>query len=187
MNQNKLSFESENLQVDYLTFNIQGTPDFDLVNRIAKYLFQHFDFNSIISNCSKNKKHLFFSDKNRHQVEFALYLRAPELNSFWDGTQIRFSGKNAIRFYQLIQQQKINWHLFKTQNFKKHPYLTSFSVGSIRSQKWGQIRLFFKNLSFENRFSPQQAMLGTQWKFSSHFSPGARAFSQNPHISQNNE
>ena len=59
MNQNKLSFESENLQVDYLTFNIQGTPDFDLVNRIAKYLFQHFDFNSIISNCSKNKKYLF--------------------------------------------------------------------------------------------------------------------------------
>ena len=112
MNQNKLSFESENLQVDYLTFNIQGTPDFDLVNRIAKYLFQHFDFNSIISNCSKNKKHLFFSDKNRHQVEFAVYLRAPELNSFWDGIQIRFSGKNAIRFYQLIQQQKINWHLF---------------------------------------------------------------------------
>ncbi len=59
MKQNKLSFESENLQVDYLTFNIQGTPDFDLVNRIAKYLFQHFDFNSIISNCSKNKTHLF--------------------------------------------------------------------------------------------------------------------------------
>jgi len=118
MNQNKLTFQSQNLIVDYLTFNIQGTPDFDLVNRIAKYLFQHFDFNSIISNCSKNKKYLFFSDKNRHQVEFAVYLRAPELNSFWDGTQIRFSGKNAMRFYQLIQQQKINWNLFKTQNFK---------------------------------------------------------------------
>ena len=116
MKQNKLTFESENLQVDYLTFNIQGTADFDLINRIAKYLFQHFAFNSIISDCSKNKKHLFFSDKNRHQVEFAVYLRAPELNSFWDGTQIRFSGKNATRFYQLIQQQKINWHLFKIQN-----------------------------------------------------------------------
>ena len=88
------------------------------MSSIAKYLFQHFDFNSIISNCSKNKKHLFFSDKNRHQVEFAVYLRAPELNSFWDGTQIRFSGKNAIRFYQLIRQQKTNSHLFKTQNFK---------------------------------------------------------------------
>ena len=110
-----LSFKSENLVVDYLTFNIQGMPDFDLVNRIAEYLFQHFDFNSIIP----NKKHAFFSDTNKHQVEFAFYQRAPELNSFWDGTQIRFSGKNATRFYQLIQQQKINWHLFKTQNSKK--------------------------------------------------------------------
>lgn len=34
MKQNKLSFESENLQVDYLTFNIQGTADFDLINYI---------------------------------------------------------------------------------------------------------------------------------------------------------
>jgi hypothetical protein len=100
MKQNKFSFESENLQVDYLTFNIQGIAD----------------FNSIILNCSKNKKHLFFSNKNKHQVEFAFYQRAPELNSFWDGTQIRFSGKNATRFSQLIQQQRINWHLFKTQN-----------------------------------------------------------------------
>ena len=63
MNQNKLNIESEDLQVDYLTFNIQGTPDFDLVNRISKYLFQHFDFNSIISNYSKNKKHLFLAIK----------------------------------------------------------------------------------------------------------------------------
>lgn len=118
MNTNLLNFKTENLQVDYLTFNIQGIADFDLVHRISEYLFQHFAFNSIISNCSKNKNHLFFSDKNKHQVEFAIYQRAPELNSFWDGTQVRFSGKNATRFYQLIQQQKINWYLFKTQNFK---------------------------------------------------------------------
>ena len=39
MNQNKLSFELENLVVDYLTFNIQGTADFDLVNRMVKNSF----------------------------------------------------------------------------------------------------------------------------------------------------
>lgn len=59
MKENKLTFQSQNLVVDYLTFNIQGTADFDLVHRIAEYLFQHFAFNSIISNCSKNKNHLF--------------------------------------------------------------------------------------------------------------------------------
>lgn len=111
-----LNFKNENLQVDYLIFNIQGTADFDLVNRIAKYLFQNFGFNSTFVTGSKNKKHAFFSPTNKHQVKFACYRRAPELNSFWDGTQIRFSAKNAAIFYHLIQQQKINWDFFKTQN-----------------------------------------------------------------------
>ena len=31
---------------------------------------------------AQKKKYLFFSDKNRHQVEFALYLRAPELKTY---------------------------------------------------------------------------------------------------------
>lgn len=82
MNQNKSGFELENLQVDYLTFNIQGTVDCDLVNRIAKYVFQHFVFSSISLNCSENKPHFFFSDKNKNQLEFLVYQGAPELNSF---------------------------------------------------------------------------------------------------------
>ena len=40
MNQNKLSFESEKLVVDYISFNIQGLVDRKQVERIAKYFFQ---------------------------------------------------------------------------------------------------------------------------------------------------
>ena len=40
---NKLSFQSENLQVDYLTFHIPGS---DNTESIAKYLFEKFNFNS---------------------------------------------------------------------------------------------------------------------------------------------
>lgn len=39
MNQNKLAFQSENLVVDWISFNIQGTADFDLVNRMVKNSF----------------------------------------------------------------------------------------------------------------------------------------------------
>ena len=39
MKQNKLSFESEKLVVDYISFNIQGLIDRKQVKRIAKYLF----------------------------------------------------------------------------------------------------------------------------------------------------
>ena len=43
MKQNKLTFESENLVVDYISFNIPGS---DNTESIAKYLFEKFNFNS---------------------------------------------------------------------------------------------------------------------------------------------
>ena len=46
MTQNKLTFESENLVVDWIGFNIQGFVDRKQVERISKYLFQNFGFNS---------------------------------------------------------------------------------------------------------------------------------------------
>lgn len=42
MNRNKLTFESENLVVDYISFNIPGS---DNTESIAKYLFEKFNFN----------------------------------------------------------------------------------------------------------------------------------------------
>jgi len=111
MKQNKLSFESENLQVDYLTFNIQGTPDFDLVNRIAKYLFQAFGFNSTITRIIKGKwksKDLNYNSINKFQISFRQHEYDPEIKSFWVGTKIDFSGNNATQFYKIIQQQKFD-------------------------------------------------------------------------------
>ena len=58
----------------------------------------------------------------------------------------------------LIILKKFHWvpniaswgeHRFsKLKILKKHTYLTSFSVGSIPSQKWGEIRVFFQNFEF---------------------------------------
>lgn len=49
MNRNKLSFESENLVVDYISFNISGFKD---PEPIAKYL-SSFGFNSILKSNEK--------------------------------------------------------------------------------------------------------------------------------------
>jgi hypothetical protein len=46
MMQNELSFESENLVVDYIFFNLTGS---DNTESIAKYLFEKFNFNSTIA------------------------------------------------------------------------------------------------------------------------------------------
>ena len=46
MIKNKLSFESENLVVDYISLNIGGS---DNRKSIAKYLFEKLNFNSTFS------------------------------------------------------------------------------------------------------------------------------------------
>lgn len=53
MNRNKLSFESQNLVVDYISFNIKGLID---LKSIAKYFFEIFNFNSIIATSQNGKE-----------------------------------------------------------------------------------------------------------------------------------
>ena len=52
MKQNKLSFESERLVVDYLSFNITGCKD---PGRIANYLSDSFGFNSVVKETFQGK------------------------------------------------------------------------------------------------------------------------------------
>ena len=121
MHQNKLSFDTENLVVDYISFNIQGPVDRKQVERIAKFLFQNLGFNSTIVKIINGKwksEYLNYARQNRFQVSFRQHEYDPEVKSFWVGTKIDFSGKNADRFYKDIRAQKISWYLFKTQNLK---------------------------------------------------------------------
>lgn len=113
MKQNKLTFQSENLVVDYISFNIQGLVDRKKLERISKYLFQNFGFNSILAKGSDRKiKSLIFSEKNKFQVSFRQYQYSPELKSFWEGTQVIFTGKNANHFYKQIKNSKWDWNIF---------------------------------------------------------------------------
>lgn len=113
MKENKLSFASENLVVDYISFNIQGLVDRKQVERIAKYFFQILGFNSTFAKGSTGKEEdLFFDFQNQHQVSFRYYLYASEYTTYWSGTKVDFSGKNATQFYSIIKQQKFNWNIF---------------------------------------------------------------------------
>ena len=62
MNQNKSTFESENLVVDWIGFNIQGLLDRKQVKQIAKYLFQNFGFNSTLAVGLDGKEEILFND-----------------------------------------------------------------------------------------------------------------------------
>lgn len=99
MNQNKLSFESEKLVVDYISFNIPGSNN---TESIAKYLFEKFNFNSTFAKGQNGTTDdWFYLPVNQHQVSFRQLEYDPSFKSFWKGTTIHFSGPNAAQFYKI--------------------------------------------------------------------------------------
>ena len=111
MNQNKLSFKSEKLVVDYICLNIRTLID---TKTIARFLFS-IGFNSsiYINDILQQKDSLqTFSHKNKYKVSFRQYTYNPKAKSFWEGTKVHFSGINARYFYTLVQNKIIDWNIF---------------------------------------------------------------------------
>jgi len=74
MVKNKLTFESENLVGDYISFNIQGLIDPEL---ILNYLFQNFGFNYTIEK-RINGKWKSESSNSARQNQFKVSFRQHE-------------------------------------------------------------------------------------------------------------
>ena len=117
MNQNKLSFESENLVVDYISFNIQGLTDPKDIAKIAFYLSNLFGFNSQIKeNYEDHFEDLISENRNRGKIAFIRF--SSKFNPYWTGTIISFPGQNAAYLYSLIKREKIDWNLFGLKTIK---------------------------------------------------------------------
>ena len=114
MIKNKLNFESGNLAIDWIGFNIQGFVNKKQVERIANYLFQNFGFNATFAvGLDGKEEYLFKNLKNNYQVSFRLYRYS---DIYWDGIKIDFSGNNAAQVYNLIKEQKFDWNIFQLSN-----------------------------------------------------------------------
>ena len=143
MNQNKLSFESENLVVDWIGFNIQGFVEKKQIKQIAEYLFQNFRFNSIFAVGLDGKEETLFKDpKNNYQVSFRLYRYS---DIYWDGIKIDFSGNNAAQVYSLIQEQKIDWNIFQLSNLSLSRFDLCYFRERQDTDQTDEVEIFFKN------------------------------------------
>jgi hypothetical protein len=99
---NSISFDSENLLVDWVSFNIQGLPD---PRTIACGLSKHFTPHVLIDDEPKIGFHVF---KKKYKVSVRQYTGS---KGYWVGTKIIFSGKDAAHFYKLIKTQKFDWQI----------------------------------------------------------------------------
>ena len=124
MNQNKFTFESENLVVDWIGFKFQDLDNF-AQTKLAKYLFK-IGFNSYQESGKLSKpvkESIFVSSKNKFQVLFVY--EAP----YWKGTYVQFSSASAACFYSLVKQNLINREFFSSA------ILGRFDLNYVRKNK----------------------------------------------------
>jgi hypothetical protein len=126
-----LNFESENLAVDYVSFNLSGLID---ITYISNYFFQNLDFNTYFIKRINGKwksEYLNYDCQNQFDLSFQQYDYDPDSKSFWVGTKIIFSGKNATQFYRFIQTQNFDWSIFYLQEIS----LARFDLYYLRSDQ----------------------------------------------------
>ena len=97
-----LNFQSQNVVVDWISFNIQGLPD-SLI--IARRLSKHFTPHVLMDDVPSIGFHGF---KKTYKVSIRQYTGS---KGYWVGTKVIFSGKDAAHFYKLIKTQKFDWKI----------------------------------------------------------------------------
>ena len=112
---NVTNFDSENLKVDWISFNFKGLVDpIIIAGRLLKYFTPHILIDDVPSIG-------FHGLKKKYKVSVRQYTGS---KSYWVGTQIIFSGKGAGYFFKLIKTEIFDWNLLK---FDGH----SLSLGRI--------------------------------------------------------
>ena len=124
MRQNKLTFQSQKLTVDWIGLKFQNLDNFTQ-KKLAKYLCK-IGFNSYQESgklAKPVKESIFLSSDNKFQVLFV------NEGPYWKGTSVHFSSTNAAFFYSLIKRKLVNWKLFS------YAILGRFDLNYLRKNK----------------------------------------------------
>jgi hypothetical protein len=109
MSLNELSFEAENLVVDWISFKFQHLDEVT-ETEITKYLFK-LGFNSYQESgklAKPIKEPIQVNSSNKFEALFVK--EAP----YWRGTILQFSGPNAFVFYAFVRKNLIDWTIFSS-------------------------------------------------------------------------
>ena len=96
---NVITLDSENLVVDWLSFNLKGLMDPKI---IARRLLNHFTPHVLIDDVPSIG---FHGLKKNYKVSICQYTGS---KGYWIGTKTIFSGKNAVYFYKLVKIQRFD-------------------------------------------------------------------------------
>jgi hypothetical protein len=135
-----ITLDSENLQLDWVSFNLKGLIDPKIIaGRLLKYFTPHV----LMDDVPSIGYHGF---KKKYKVSIHQYTGS---KGYWIGTRIIFSGKNASYFYKLLKTGKFDWSLLK---FEEH----ILSLGRIdlcfsRPNGWSHTSKLFDTFLVDSR------------------------------------
>lgn len=135
-----INLDSENLQLDWISFNLEGLIDPKIIaGRLLKYFTPHV----LMDDLPSIGYHGF---KKKYKVSIHQYTGS---KGYWIGTRIIFSGKNASYFYKLLKTGKFDWSLLK---FEGH----TLSLGRIdicfsRPNDWSHTSKLFDTFLVDSR------------------------------------
>ena len=109
------NFDSENLKVDWISFNLEGFMDpIIIAGRLSKYFTPHVLTDNV-------PRIAFHGLRKKYKISIYQFTGS---KGYSIGTKIVFSGKNATYFYKLLKTRNFDWNLLK---FKEH----NLSLGRI--------------------------------------------------------
>ena len=130
MKQTKYSFESEKLQVDYITLNLKNGKN--NTRKIAQFFNRYHRFNCYSCDQkieSKNKEPYLDLLNPRYELEMVFVFNANPVNR--NTILIQFSGLNAHHFYRILKTQEFNWEIFNLNDLS----LGRIDISYIRSNQ----------------------------------------------------
>ena len=106
---NKLTFESQDLNVDYITFNFEKlnkNTKIDLINYFYNIGFNAYETDRKYRNAFDEP--IKYSFNNLYQIKFIR-----NISQHWSGIAVAFPDESGAYFYKLAKNKQIRWDLFK--------------------------------------------------------------------------
>jgi len=97
MKQNELTFESENVVVDWISFkfeSLENNEQLKIVHYLSKLGFDSYQESGKLAKPIKEAVQL--NPSNKFEVIFV------KEGPYWQGTTLQFSGSNAFDFYAFV-------------------------------------------------------------------------------------
>ena len=108
MNSNKIDFQTEKLQVDYLAVKLEDEMDGSMIKNMQHEFQQKFKYKSYSKYDDLDISNPKFRLNNFDSIYFKVLVKPT-----WRGLIIHFPGKVANNFYTYIKIHGIPWHIFK--------------------------------------------------------------------------